>query len=137
MVGWILLSLVPGVDTLTNIRDFARCLAGGDVIGSALFCSGIVLSLVDAGAISTATGAVEIFIKINPEKAGMFLKVLGEVLKFCPDSAVEAILRAFYNGAMDNIVDHLAVSGGLRQEGVGARHEGRQPRRHLDHREHG
>lgn len=114
VVGWFVFSLVPIADTLTNIRDAAQCIANGDGVGAALYGSGILLSLVDAGAIATATGAVAIFIKLNPEKAAPLLRVLADVLKYLPDSVIEPTVRLFdKSGYVDNILECMQVSGDL------------------------
>ncbi|MDI6898194.1 hypothetical protein [Methanocella conradii] len=113
VVGWFVFSLVPVADTLTNIRDAAQCIASGDGVGAALYGSGVLLSLVDAGAIATATGAVAIFIKLNPEKAAPLLRVLADVLKYLPDSVIEPTVRLFdKTGSVDNILECLQAGGG-------------------------
>ncbi|WP_174589869.1 hypothetical protein [Methanocella conradii] len=113
VVGWFVFSLVPVADTLTNIRDAAQCIANGDGVGAALYGSGILLSLVDAGAIATATGAVAIFIKLNPEKAAPLLRVLADVLKYLPDGVIEPTVRLFdKTGSVDKIVAGIRISGG-------------------------
>lgn len=112
VVGWFVFSLIPIADSLTNIRDAAQCIVNGDSLNAALYSSGIVLSVVDLGALATATGAVAVFIKLNPSKTGKLLEVLVDVLKVMPDSAIEKVLRVFDNGAIDSIVKNIADKGG-------------------------
>ena len=76
-----------------------------------LYSSGIVLSVVDLGALATATGAVAVLSSSTPRKTGKLLEVLVDVLKVMPDSAIKKVLRAFDNGTMDNIMENLAANG--------------------------